>query len=347
MPKLLVPELTFQTLDLRDEATERQFMQTLRQMGVPLSDERLMIGVPFDIKEEYHKYNEELKEKTITQQQAKFDTYTALTIKGLPIPSDLRAEVESVLQPNMQAAPMGGDQPPGAGGDAGPSAGPAGQIMMPNPPADIAGDGGLGPGGMGGTPPGGGPPPAAPQAAGPRGTVPEISNERRPGLNYGSVQKTAAELIDVDWIEDGSDLVKNAGISPAYAGQKMLEQLLKEGHSNEEAESLIQTWIEYLFNRNSHPENVNLNDHVEAAKLPETEVEEVPVEEWQLPKGREHRAATDGLPERITKKRSKKDIRFKVAEEKKYSIVDPEAEPLELEINESTESESVRSGADS
>jgi hypothetical protein len=98
VPKLLIPDLKFQTLDLRDEATERQFLQSLRQLGVPIPDADLMVGIHWDIKDKIKTYNTELKEKTIAQQQAKMDTYIALTAKGLPVPQDLRAEVESVLQ---------------------------------------------------------------------------------------------------------------------------------------------------------------------------------------------------------------------------------------------------------
>jgi hypothetical protein len=146
VPKLLIPELKFSTLDMRDEATERQFMQELRGLGVPISDEGLMVGnFNWNSKDEYKKFNEELKAKTIAQQRAKFETYTALTIQGLPVPADLKAEVESVLQPQGQGAaqglPMGGDQPPmpggpPGGGAGGPEAGPGG-IMMPNAPADL------------------------------------------------------------------------------------------------------------------------------------------------------------------------------------------------------------------
>lgn len=49
-------------------------------------------------------------------------------------------------------------------------------MMMPPPPPDL----------FGGAPPGGGPPAAQPTPAGPRGTVPEVSNERRPGLTYNA-----------------------------------------------------------------------------------------------------------------------------------------------------------------
>jgi hypothetical protein len=80
--KLLVPELTFATLDLRDEATERQFLQTLRQMGVPISDKRLLVGVDFDIEDEVSSYNDELVVKTVSQQEAKMKTYKILHEKN-------------------------------------------------------------------------------------------------------------------------------------------------------------------------------------------------------------------------------------------------------------------------
>jgi hypothetical protein len=318
VPKLLIPDLKFQTLDLRDEATERQFLQTLREMGIPISDQRLAIGVSFNIKEEYALYNREVKEKTIAQQRAKFETYTALTIQGLPVPTDLKAEVESVLQPSGMA-PAGGEQPamPGPG----PSAGPGGSIMMPNPPGDL--NGGLGPGGMGGTVPGGGPPPATPEAGGPAGAVPDVSNERRPGLTYNT--RTASD--EVNWVADATRMVRESGISPNVAGVKMREQLLSDGAEEEFAQRIVSTWLESLF----HIADLQVDD--EPATLPETVEEEpaIPVEKWELAKGQELRAEKDDLPERITTVARKKEVRYKVDPEKKYSIVDPEATPLEEE----------------
>lgn len=181
-PKLLVPELQFQTLDLRDEATERQFLQTLRTMGVPISDQKLMVGVHFDVADEEDDYNEELVRKTVKQQEAKMKAYKILKTRNLPIPPDLKAEVESVLAPpgaNPGVLPPTGPTPPGGG--AGPAAsGPGESIVMPDPP----GGGDMGP--TGGPPvPGGGPPPTQPGGAtGPGGgsTAPPVSMERRPGM---------------------------------------------------------------------------------------------------------------------------------------------------------------------
>lgn len=191
--KLLVPELDFATLDLRDEATERQFLQTLRATGVPIPDQKLMVGISSEIEDMVEEYNDELIKKTIAQQEAKMKTYKALQAAGLPIPPDLKGEVESVLQAGV--APGAGGLPgPPPGGGPGPSMGPGQSLVMPPPPPGLGtgpgagppgglGPGGrMGPGGMGGPVPGGGPPPMGPVAPGLPGAVPPISNERRPGM---------------------------------------------------------------------------------------------------------------------------------------------------------------------
>lgn len=192
--KPLYPELKFATLDLRDEATERQFLQTLRAMGVPIPDQKLMVGIDKDIDDLVEDYNRELIKKTLAQQEAKVKAYTALQAANLPIPPDLKAEVEAVLQeqpagggmppppglgggrlPNMPGGAGGPGGPPGLGGS--PMGGMGEKIMVPPPPPGL-----LGPGGMGGTVPGGGPPPNSPMQGGPGGAMPQISLERRQGM---------------------------------------------------------------------------------------------------------------------------------------------------------------------
>lgn len=202
--KLLIPDLNFQTLDLRDEATQRQFFQSLRAMGLPIPDQKLMIGVKHDIRELVDEYNDELMYKTINQQQAKVETWKALDRANLPIPPDLDAEVRSV---------MGGDTIPQEGGGpaAGPAGGPAGGPMggpAGGPPAGGPGGGGIvmppapeGLGPTGGGPagvPGGGPPPMAGNDSGiGNGFAPPASFERRPGMpTASSVAKTAANDLN-------------------------------------------------------------------------------------------------------------------------------------------------------
>lgn len=178
--KLLVPDLDMEVLDMRDEATERQFLQSLRSMGVPISDERMMIGLNFEFIDSLDEMQEEMIQKTVAQQMAKLQTYKILRAQGLSIPPDLKAEIEGGGGGAPGGAPGGGG-PPGMGGGPGPlSVGaptPGGGTVMPPPPPGL-----LGPGGMGGTVPGGGPPPTGPGSSTPGSTVPPISNERRPGM---------------------------------------------------------------------------------------------------------------------------------------------------------------------
>jgi hypothetical protein len=197
--KLLIPELDFQTLDLRDEATERQFLQSLRAMGVPIPDSRLMVGIDYDIEDQVDQYNDELAKKTIAQQEAKMKTYEALKNRNLPIPPDLKAEVESVLGVQGQQGaggatpgglpgmPGGAGTPGGApGGMSGPRGGPGEQIMMPGVPPGIRPPGPGAPG-VPGVPgvPGGGAPVTQPNMGGPPGMAPDISMERRQGIGMG------------------------------------------------------------------------------------------------------------------------------------------------------------------
>lgn len=165
--KLLIPDLDFAVLDMRDEATERAFLQSLRSMGVPIADEDMMIGTSFSYESTLDKMQDEMVKKTVAQQEAKLKAYTILDAKKLPIPAELAAEIDSMNS--------GADAGGGGAVDAGPGAagGPGSPIVMPGSPD-------------GNGVPGGGPPITAPVQGGPAGNVPEISNERRPGLTYNT-----------------------------------------------------------------------------------------------------------------------------------------------------------------
>jgi hypothetical protein len=250
-PKLLVPDLVFATFDLRDEATERQFLMTLRQAGVPLPDDKLMVGVSWKNDDYIEQYNRDVMHKTISQQRAKMDTYIACVIQGLPVPMDLKYEVESVLQGGT--GPAGA--PPGAPGGGEGAQPPS---MMSGPPGAPTGDmmGGPKPGGgappmlgpgPGGAPPGGGPPPTGGMQAGPPGNVPPVSNERRPGLSYNTPFKSSVAAVDElndftsAWPEDMRkramvirDAIEIGGgyIPEAFEFQKVSDTIEDEGESD-------------------------------------------------------------------------------------------------------------------
>lgn len=150
--KLMIPELRMKVLDLRDEATQRQFLQALKQQGVPIPDQEVAMGMHYEFEESLSRVQEEMIQKTVAQQEAKVKTYDILIAKGLPVPMDLRQEVEGsgqFQQPQPGDTTNVGVNPPGIGED----------IVMPPPP--------------GGTPPIG---PNDPT----RGQRPEQSDERAP-----------------------------------------------------------------------------------------------------------------------------------------------------------------------
>lgn len=93
-PKLLVPELEFDTLNLSDQAQERQFIETLAGTGVPITDERRILGTGIDFEEMLEAKKQEQIRKAVVEQETRKETYQALRDAGLPIPDDLRKDFE-------------------------------------------------------------------------------------------------------------------------------------------------------------------------------------------------------------------------------------------------------------
>jgi hypothetical protein len=150
--KLMIPEMRMKVLDLRDEATQRQFLQALKQQGVPIPDQDVAMGMHYEFPEALDKVQEELIAKTVAQQEAKVKTYRILKAKNLPIPPDLQAEVEG--------AGIGAPAP-GESTDLNINSPQRGDsIVMPPPPGGAPG---------GARPPG-------------RMDQPEVSQERMPGI---------------------------------------------------------------------------------------------------------------------------------------------------------------------
>ena len=201
--KLLVPEMDMASLDLRDEATERQFLMALRTMGVPISDERLMVNVGFEWEDSLDELSEEAIQKTVAQQMAKLQAYKIMLQSGLPIPPDLKAEVESISAPgtpggSQPGLPPGGTgaQPMGAPGASAPTGGPpgGGEMVMPPVPDDLSKALGGGNGGPPAYGPGG-------PAGGPGG-APDISSERMQGMPAMSAVSAAPYAIMNTWLDE-------------------------------------------------------------------------------------------------------------------------------------------------
>jgi hypothetical protein len=112
-PKLLVPELKFDTMTLQDEQQERQFLEALRESGMPISNKTRLLGTGVDLAEEIETLSQEQVEMAVAEQETRRETFKALRDKGYPIPEDLTADFQPKAAQVNQHLP--GNQ--GAGGD--------------------------------------------------------------------------------------------------------------------------------------------------------------------------------------------------------------------------------------
>ena len=70
VPKLLLPEPKWTTMNLRDEAQERQFLQALKGIGVPVSDRALSTNTDLILDEQLELQADETVKKQMAQVQA-------------------------------------------------------------------------------------------------------------------------------------------------------------------------------------------------------------------------------------------------------------------------------------
>lgn len=111
VPKLLIPDVRFQTLNLRDESQERAFLKTLKDAGVPISDGTLAVNIPINFEEELERRSSERIQKFISESQTMKRAYEELKKHNHPIPPELA----NFMATQKADAALG----PGAGGEDG------------------------------------------------------------------------------------------------------------------------------------------------------------------------------------------------------------------------------------
>ena len=116
VPKLLIPDVRFETLNLRDESQERNFLQTLKNAGVPVSDQTLALNIPINFEEELEQKATERVQKAIAESQTMKRIYEECKAHNHPV----LPEVEEF----MKGAEASGD--PDAEGEGEGSDGPLG-----------------------------------------------------------------------------------------------------------------------------------------------------------------------------------------------------------------------------
>lgn len=103
-PKLLVPELEFDTLNLSDQMQERQFIEGLVATGVPVPMRRRILGTGLDFDDMTEEKSEEQVALAVAEQETRRKSYEALRDGGLPIPDDLKQDFQpKPLQVQQQA----------------------------------------------------------------------------------------------------------------------------------------------------------------------------------------------------------------------------------------------------
>jgi hypothetical protein len=102
VPKLLIPEVKFDSLNLRDEATERQFITQLKSMGVPVSDKALAVNIQIDFEQELEREAEETVKKIKAKAQAMDKGQKLCDKEGLPYPPELVEYLTATLQLRQQ-----------------------------------------------------------------------------------------------------------------------------------------------------------------------------------------------------------------------------------------------------
>jgi hypothetical protein len=89
-PKLMLPELSFDVLNLNDRDTERQFVEALAASGLPISRRtRLRSLADIDLDDEITALSDENVDMAVATAETAKRTYLALKATGAPIPQNL------------------------------------------------------------------------------------------------------------------------------------------------------------------------------------------------------------------------------------------------------------------
>jgi hypothetical protein len=98
VPKLLIPDVKFSTLNLRDEAQERAFIAQLKSMGVPVSDKTLAVNIDVEFDQELERQAEESVAKLMATAQSMKKVQDLCDAQDLPYPPELAQHLMSTLQ---------------------------------------------------------------------------------------------------------------------------------------------------------------------------------------------------------------------------------------------------------
>ncbi len=128
-PKLAIPDIIFQSMSLQDENVERQFLQQLAGMGMPVSFQTFTRNAGIDFEDELETVKKEKVDRVIAEQQVKKDIFDRCFQLQLPIPMEYQAEYEAYVM-QLQDPQLAEQLRPGAIQD----------ISSPTPTPNIGGE---------------------------------------------------------------------------------------------------------------------------------------------------------------------------------------------------------------
>ena len=105
-PKLLVPDRKFKVLNLKDEDVTRQFIEALRESGVPVSQRTRTRGLDIDLEEEEERSADEAVRQAVAEQETRKRTYIALRDAGLPVTQELANDFAPIAQVAPAPSPL-------------------------------------------------------------------------------------------------------------------------------------------------------------------------------------------------------------------------------------------------
>jgi len=103
-PKLAIPEVSFRTMNLRDEKVERDFITQLAEHGFPVSLRSQAVNIPIDFKEELEQRTEEKILTTMAEQEFKVQLFERLKSKQWPVPVELQEEYRAWLSGDLDGS---------------------------------------------------------------------------------------------------------------------------------------------------------------------------------------------------------------------------------------------------
>ena len=112
-PKLAIPDVIFQSMSLQDENVERQFLQQLAGMGLPVSFQTFTRNAGIDFEDELDTRKKEKVDLVIAEQQVKKDIFDRCFQLQLPIPMEYQAEYEAYIM-QLQDPQLAAQLRPGA-----------------------------------------------------------------------------------------------------------------------------------------------------------------------------------------------------------------------------------------